>query len=122
MYWLVGILIMSSEVTALSIFSRYWFPDVKLWAFATIYALLGLGINLLGIQYFGKIEFLFRIVKTSSLAIFILVGFYISWASCTCYYKYHQGFIHLRAMATTWSYRYLVSHDFCSFFLCRHAC
>jgi L-asparagine transporter-like permease len=74
MYWLAGVLIMSSEVTALSIFSRYWFPDIKLWIFTVIYALLGLCINLLGVKDFGKIESIFGIVKTSALIIFIMIG------------------------------------------------
>lgn len=73
-YWLAGILIMSSEVTALSIFTRFWFPSLKLWVFASIYALLGLAINLLGVKDFGKIESLFGIVKISSLMIFIFFG------------------------------------------------
>lgn len=78
-YWLAGIFIMSSEVTALSIFSRFWFPDIKLWIFAITYALLGLAINLLGVKDFGEIESLFGIVKISSLVIFIFIGIlYIS--------------------------------------------
>lgn len=74
MYWTAGVLIMSSEVTALSTFSRYWFHHVPLWIFAAIYSCLGLGINLLGVKDFGKIESLFAIVKSSTLVIFILFG------------------------------------------------
>jgi L-asparagine transporter-like permease len=74
MYWISGVLIMSSEVTALSIFTRYWFPHVPLWIFAIIYSVLALGINLLGVNNFGKIESLFAIVKISTLVIFILFG------------------------------------------------
>jgi len=72
MYWLAGVLIMSSEIAALSIFTRFWFPAVPLWIFAALYAGLGLGINLLGVKDFGKIESLFGLLKTSSLVIFIL--------------------------------------------------
>ncbi|HET7658687.1 MAG TPA: amino acid permease, partial [Bacillales bacterium] len=56
MYWTAGVLIMSSEVTALSTFTRYWFHNIPLWIFASIYSALGLGINLLGVNNFGKIE------------------------------------------------------------------
>ncbi len=72
MYWLAGVLIMSSEIAALSIFTRFWFPTIPLWIFAALYAGLGLGINLLGVKDFGKIESLFGLLKTSSLVIFIL--------------------------------------------------
>ena len=61
MYWISGVLIMSSEVTALSIFTQYWFHHVPLWIFAIIYSVLGLGINLLGMRNFGKIETLFAV-------------------------------------------------------------
>jgi len=83
MYWLAGVLIMSSEIAALSIFTRFWFPAVPLWVFAAIYAALGLGIHLLGVKDFGKIESLFGLLKTSSLIIFILfaVVFALGWVT-----------------------------------------
>lgn len=79
MYWLAGILIMSSEVAALSIFTRYWFPGIPLFVFAAFYSLLALSINLKGVRDFGRIESLFGLVKTSSLLIFIIFGlFYVT--------------------------------------------
>ncbi|WP_083453826.1 amino acid permease [Syntrophomonas palmitatica] len=73
-YWLAGVLIMSSEVAALAIFTRYWFPGIGLWVFAAFYAVIGFTINLLGVKDFGKVESLFGILKTSSLVIFIIFG------------------------------------------------
>lgn len=74
MYWLAGVLIMSTEVTALAIFSQFWFPTVPLWVFAAIYSALALAINLLGVRDFGKIESLFGLIKISALLIFIIFG------------------------------------------------
>lgn len=74
MYWLSGILIMSSEIVALSTFSQFWFPGVPLWVFSVVFALLGFGINLFGVKNFGKIESLFAVVKLSTLVIFIGFG------------------------------------------------
>ena len=73
-FWIAGVLIMSSEVTALSVFSRYWFPQIPLWAFSIIYSCLGLGINLLGVKDFGEIESFFAIVKITAIASFIIFG------------------------------------------------
>ena len=83
MFWIAGVLIMSSEVTALSVFSRYWFPQIPLWAFSVIYSCLGLGINLLGVKDFGEIESFFAIVKITALALFIIFGilFILGYAS-----------------------------------------
>lgn len=74
MYWLAGVLIMSTEVAALSIFSQFWFPAVPLWVFAVVYSALALAINLLGVNDFGKIESLFGVVKISALLVFIVFG------------------------------------------------
>ncbi|TGB02468.1 amino acid permease [Halobacillus salinus] len=72
MYWLSGILIMSSEIVALSTFSQFWFPNVPLWIFSVVFAALGFGINLFGVKNFGKIESLFAVVKLSTLVAFIV--------------------------------------------------
>ncbi|MFZ0475994.1 MAG: amino acid permease [Halobacillus sp.] len=74
MYWLSGLLIMSSEIVALSTFTQFWFSTIPLWVFSILYALLGFGINLLGVKNFGQIESLFAIVKISTLVVFIGFG------------------------------------------------
>ncbi|UOQ83392.1 amino acid permease [Gracilibacillus salinarum] len=74
MYWLSGILIMSSEIVALSTFTQFWLPNIPLWVFSVIYASLGFGINLLGVKNFGQIESLFAVVKIATLVIFIGFG------------------------------------------------
>ena len=70
-YWLAGIFIMSSEITALSIFTQFWYPYFPLWAFSVMYALLGFGINFMGVSNLGKIEAVFALVKMTSLLIFV---------------------------------------------------
>jgi L-asparagine transporter-like permease len=74
MYWLAGVLIMSSEVVALATFTRFWFPHIPLWIFSVLYAAIAFGINLLGVKNFGKIESLFAIVKLTTLIVFIVFG------------------------------------------------
>ena len=73
-YWLSGVLIASSEVIALATFSQFWFPFVPLWLFSIVYAALGIGINLLGVKDFGKIESLFAVIKSATLITFIVFG------------------------------------------------
>jgi L-asparagine transporter-like permease len=72
MYWTSGTLIISSEITALSLFTQFWFPHIPLWLFSIMYTLLGLAIILFGVKNFGKIESLFASVKLATLVIFIL--------------------------------------------------
>ncbi|QHW32058.1 amino acid permease [Paenibacillus rhizovicinus] len=73
-YWLAGVLIMSSEIVALSTFTEYWFPRVPLGVFSLIYAALGFSINVMGARSFGRIESVFAVVKLAILVAFILFG------------------------------------------------
>ncbi|MFT8363432.1 MAG: amino acid permease [Sporolactobacillus sp.] len=69
-YWFAGLLIVSSEVTALATFARYWFPRVPLWLFCLLFAASGMGIVLSGVKNFGTVESFFAIIKTSALLAF----------------------------------------------------
>ncbi|MBN8209052.1 amino acid permease [Bacillus sp. NTK071] len=74
MYWVSGLLIMASEITALGLFTQYWFPAVPLWLLMIVYTALGLGINLLGVNNFSTTESLFAVVKLATLVGFIGFG------------------------------------------------
>ncbi|TLS38112.1 amino acid permease [Pseudalkalibacillus caeni] len=74
MYWISGILIMASEITALALFTQYWFPAAPLWLLMVLYTATGIGINLLGVRNFGTIESLFAVVKIATLIGFIVFG------------------------------------------------
>lgn len=71
MYWVSGLLIMASEITALGLFTQYWFPSTPLWLLMILYTALGIGINLLGVNNFSTLESLFAVVKLATLIGFI---------------------------------------------------
>lgn len=73
-YWFSEMLIMGSQMTALSIFSRFWFPDIPLWIFASGYAVLGIFIILTGTEAFDKIESLFALMKIAAIVMFMLLA------------------------------------------------
>jgi L-asparagine transporter-like permease len=74
-YWSSKILIMGSQLTALSILSRFWFPNVPLWIFASGYAVLAIIVVLLGSQGFNKVENILAITKTAAILMFIILAF-----------------------------------------------
>lgn len=41
LYWLSEMLILGSQLTALGLFARFWFPEWPLWLFSTLFAVLG---------------------------------------------------------------------------------
>ncbi|MBA2943768.1 amino acid permease [Paenibacillus sp. CGMCC 1.16610] len=73
-YWCSELLIMGSQLTALSFFTRFWFPRFPMWVFATAYALLGLGVILLGTKVFERAEHIFAIIKVSAIVMFVIIA------------------------------------------------
>ncbi|MEH7106984.1 amino acid permease [Bacillus sp. JJ1764] len=73
-YWCSEVLIMGSQMTALSIFSRFWFPKVPLWVFAIGYAVLGLAVILIGVGILNKLENILAVLKVSAIIMFIIIA------------------------------------------------
>ncbi|WP_456277968.1 amino acid permease [Bacillus sp. AK128] len=73
-YWASNILIMGSQLTALSILSRFWFPNIPLWIFAIGYAVLSIIVVLTGSNGFNRAENLFAIIKTAAIIMFIILA------------------------------------------------
>ncbi|RSL34071.1 amino acid permease [Salibacterium salarium] len=73
-YWGSEMLIMGSQMTALSIFSKFWFPDIPLWIFAAGYSVLGILVVLTGSKGFDRIENIFGVVKIAAILMFIIVA------------------------------------------------
>jgi len=73
-YWWSNILIMGSQLTALSTLSRFWFPNVPLWVFASGYAVLAIAVVMLGTKGFDKAENFFAVIKTSAIIMFIIIA------------------------------------------------
>lgn len=65
---------MGSQMTALSIFSRFWFPKVPLWLFAAGYALLGLVVLLIGTSVLNKVENILAVLKISAILMFVIIA------------------------------------------------
>jgi L-asparagine transporter-like permease len=82
-YWSSNILIMGSQLTALSILSRFWLPNVPLWLFAAGYAILSIIVVLTGTNGFDKVENLLAIIKTAAIVMFIIlaVAALLGWIS-----------------------------------------
>lgn len=73
-YWSSEMLIMGSQLTALSIFSRFWLENIPLWVFATGYAILGLAVLLIGVKGLNRLENIFALIKISAILMFIIMA------------------------------------------------
>lgn len=73
-YWSSELLIMGSQLTALSLFARLWFPGMPLWLLACGFAMLGLGVIVLGTKVFESAENVFAIIKISAILMFLTIA------------------------------------------------
>jgi L-asparagine transporter-like permease len=73
-YWSSELLIMGSQLTALSLFTRFWFVSVPMWIFATGYAILGLLVLLAGTKGFDRLENLFAVLKIAAIVMFLIIA------------------------------------------------
>ena len=73
-YWSSEMLIMGSQLTGISIFTKFWFPEVPIWIFASIYTVLGIIVVLVGVKWFEMLGNLFAIVKLSAIVMFIILA------------------------------------------------
>lgn len=74
LYWFSELLIMGSQLTALSIFSRFWFPGVPMWIFAAGFAVISLLIVFFGNKGFDRVENLLAIIKIAAILMFFVVA------------------------------------------------
>lgn len=73
-YWFSEMLITGSQLTALSILSRFWFPHVPLWVFAAGYAILGVIVVVIGTKGFERAQNVFAIIKIAAIFMFIILA------------------------------------------------
>jgi AAT family amino acid transporter len=73
-YWASLVLAIGTEVTAIAIYMRYWFPAVPGWYWITGFSLALVGINLINVRLFGNVEYTFSFIKISTILLFIVLG------------------------------------------------
>ncbi|WP_081969877.1 amino acid permease [Paenibacillus sp. FSL P4-0081] len=73
-YWFSELLIMGSQLTALSIFSRFWFPAVPMWVFAAGFAAVSLLIVFFGNKGFDRVENILAVIKVAAILMFLVIA------------------------------------------------
>lgn len=63
-----------SEITAVAIYMKFWFPDVPQWIWALATFVIMIGINLLNVKFFGEFEYWFSLIKVVAIAFMIISG------------------------------------------------
>ena len=77
-YWFAWIVAAIAEITAITGYVSFWWPNLPHWisALTTIFVLLAL--NLLSVKAFGELEFWLSIIKVIAIIGLIAIGFWLS--------------------------------------------
>jgi amino acid transporter, AAT family len=78
-YWTCIVLAVGTEVTAVALYMRFWFPGVAggWWIMAFSAALLA--INARSVEVFGALEYWFSTIKVAALLAFVALAGYLLW-------------------------------------------
>lgn len=73
-YWFMWVVIGLSEITAVGIYVKYWYPMIPQWVSALGGMLIVAGANLAAVKYYGEFEFWFAIIKVTTIIVMLIVG------------------------------------------------
>lgn len=90
-YWFAEMLITGSQLTAISLFTRHWFPSVPLWVFSAIYSALALLVIIIGLSSFQKTENVLAVLKTAAIFLFMILAVLVLFGILT----EHKPTLHL---------------------------
>ncbi|ASR49202.1 amino acid permease [Paenibacillus kribbensis] len=76
-YWFCWISIAMADLTAVGLYTQYWFPQVPQWMPGLIALVILLLMNLATVKLFGEMEFWFALIKVLAILALILVGLFM---------------------------------------------
>jgi amino acid transporter, AAT family len=75
-YWSSIVLAVGTEVSAIAVYMRYWFPDVPGWYWIIGFSAGLMAINAVSVKTFGSVEYAFSLFKVAAIVAFLLLGAY----------------------------------------------
>jgi L-asparagine transporter-like permease len=76
-YWACIVLAVGTEVTAIALYMKYWFPAVPGWFWIASFSAALVLVNALSVNIFGAVEYWFSVIKITAIVGFILIGAYV---------------------------------------------
>lgn len=73
-YWFTWVVTGMAEITAVGIYTNYWFPSLPQWLPALIGLCVLYGVNLIAVKLFGELEFWFALIKILAIVALLVAG------------------------------------------------
>ncbi|WP_400246834.1 amino acid permease [Niallia sp. JL1B1071] len=74
-YWFCWISIAMADLTAIGMYTQFWFPSVPQWLPGFMALIVLLIMNLATVKLFGEMEFWFALIKIIAIIALIIIGF-----------------------------------------------
>src|SRR5699024_10274522 len=72
LYWITYLTLAMTEIIALGMYFRFWFPTLPLWIPGTVTIFDLLGLNLISAKFIGHLEFSFAMLKIATVIVFVI--------------------------------------------------
>jgi L-asparagine transporter-like permease len=82
-YWIANVLAVGTEVTAIALYMRLWFPGLPGWVSIVGFSTLLILVNARSVNVFGAIEYWFSTVKVTAIVLFIALAGYFLWRAAS---------------------------------------
>jgi L-asparagine transporter-like permease len=76
-YWTCIVLAVGTEVTAIALYMKFWFPTVPGWLWIATFSGSLIIVNALSVSTFGTVEYWFSLLKLAAIVAFILLAGYL---------------------------------------------
>lgn len=89
-YWSCVVLAVGTEVTAIGMYMQYWFPGSAAWPWVLMFSAMVVAINIIGVKWFGQVEYTLSTIKVLAIVAFIVIGVGILAFSANPAYGVHN--------------------------------
>lgn len=89
-YWAAIVLAVGTEVTAIALYMKHWFPDVAGWVWILLFSSVLIFTNAISVKAFGHFEYWFSAIKISAILAFILLGAWLVFGGQNPDYGFHH--------------------------------
>jgi L-asparagine transporter-like permease len=76
-YWTCIVLAVGTEVTAVALYMKFWFPAAPGWIWIVGFSGLLITVNAFSVSTFGTVEYWFSLIKITAIVSFILLAGYL---------------------------------------------
>ena len=80
-YWAGIVFALGTEITAVAVYMRFWFPAVPGWIWIGGFSLLLVLVNARNVGFFGTVEYGFSALKILAILLFLLLGAWVVFSA-----------------------------------------